>query len=72
MVSISPHYGTEDVSLLNHELICESIKNNNDDYNFIDAVFVKSDAKHLKKVYSNYFLEIKDFIKNLKQFIDEE
>jgi ppGpp synthetase/RelA/SpoT-type nucleotidyltranferase len=69
---ILPHHGTENDSLLSHETFCERIKNDNDGYNFIDAVFVKSDAKHLKKVYSNYFLEIDDFIKNLKQFLDEE
>ena len=36
-----------------------------------EVVFVETDSKSLKKLYSNYFLDVRGFVKHLKSFLAE-
>jgi putative GTP pyrophosphokinase len=38
----------------------------------VDMVLVETDPKSLKKLYSNYFLDVRDFVKHVKSFMAEK
>ncbi len=69
-IEVFPHEGSEDKAIFFHKMI-EQMERDHDPHGFVDAVLVKADTKHLKKVYSNYFLEINDFMENLDLFLSE-
>jgi putative GTP pyrophosphokinase len=67
-----PYFCSEEEALQKHGFIENNAKKEDNVYEFVDSVFVNAEPKHLKKIYSNYFLNIDAFMKNLSQFINEE